>query len=96
MLLTMLKIKKQQRVLKQTEEVLWRLKTDKFTIPQEVKENKRTWTQASWIQVRGGLLGQDFWSTDQRSQPVLWPSQSTDSQKVKVLIMFKVKVLIRR
>ena len=26
------------------------------------------------------LLGQDFWSTDQRSQPVLWPSQSTDGQ----------------
>ena len=47
-------------------EVLWRFKIEEFTIPQELKKNKRTWTQASWIQVRGRLLGYDIGSTDKR------------------------------
>ena len=78
-------------------EALWRFKTEvhKFSKAQ-TETYKKLEHKPVWIQVRGGLLGQDFWRTDQISQPVLWPSQSTDNQKVKVLIVIKVKVLIRR
>ena len=68
-------------------EALWRFKTE---VHKSSKAQKKTYKELEhkpvWIQVRGGLLGQDFWSTGQRSQPVLWPrkSQSTDkSQKSK-------------
>ena len=63
-------------------EALWRFKIE---VHKSSKAQKKTYKKLEhkpvWIQVRGGLLGQDFWSTGQRSQPVLWPikSQSTDN-----------------
>ena len=68
-------------------EALWRFKTEVHKSSKAQTETyKKLEHKPVWIQVRGGLLGQDFWSTGQRSQPVLWPrkSQSTDkSQKSK-------------